>query len=1052
MSEWKEFRENEVYFCLEPLKSLLIYISLLLLSTLAAISVTGQTSYHINTAENLNTAILTTIIRDRNNNMWIGSYNGLFNHECSRIRSFTRVGTGSKSISGGEMHTIFEDRQGFIWIGTTNGLDKINPVTYHIEHYPLRSTDSSSSFVGYIYSVFQDKNDYIWACTDAAMFRLNYTTGQYVTIPVREDKTGMPSIYVSYKSGVSTEKGLWMHTLEGLVFYEYSTGNFYHRYYNPQHNPVFSLNESGRGNQSEIRMDKKNNLWFVSNDKKLIRYNTQTEKLDSFVFDRPPNAWFCCYSISIDHKENVWIGFRHGGLLVFDSEKKSFASIMGSSINSLIKSNYIYSLEEDYRGQMWVSTDNGLDIINLYNTATKRVFLREQPDFVNLNYEMGSPSTDGSDYVYVPFYQYGFFQLNTQTDSISSFQPTTGTTSGTSYIIPFDNKKIWVARGKKLIPFDLGTGKVMATGTESFLPDSISKFKGDLIWHYKSGGDIIFKKNTGTIYYLHADGKLEIMEGYGFKKNICLSPDSGILWYINNDLNLVKRNMATQQTTIIDLQKGLKSINFSFANPRDMVDDGENIWMTSQNGLLRYEQASGKITPYTVQDGLAHSFTFSLCVDKATRLWVGSLGGIDFYDKKKDAFKNIISHPTESYMDAFGGAVMTANGKIYFASGNKLFILDPDKILAQEKNKFDLLVQEIMINGETTNWKEGNVLEDLRHRQNRILLRFGLLDFTHQKNIRYYYYMENLETDWIENITPGEISYNSLPPGKYVFHIKATDLSGNLLTDELRIPVHIHPPFWQTWWFRILSILFIVSVIFWFFRRRIKTIKTKAAIQQQMTELEAKALRAQMNPHFIFNSLNAIQELIVTKNFTEAYQYLSRFSKLLRMVLNNSEKNFIPLSAELEMNRIYLELESLRFKQSFHYELDVDPNIDEETTLVPSLLLQPFLENAIWHGLMHKDGEKRLAISFNEENNHLVCRIEDNGIGRERSAAIKAGKIGASHFESKGMSLSQQRIETLNHQLKENLSIRVEDIKDETGGATGTRIIIEIPKQKTFIN
>lgn len=205
-----------------------------------------------------------------------------------------------------------------------------------------------------------------------------------------------------------------------------------------------------------------------------------------------------------------------------------------------------------------------------------------------------------------------------------------------------------------------------------------------------------------------------------------------------------------------------------------------------------------------------------------------------------------------------------------------------------------------------------------------------------------------------------------------------------------------------------------------------------------------------MNPHFIFNSLNAIQELIVTKNFTESYQYLSSFSKLLRMVLNNSESNFIPLSAEIEMNRHYLQLESLRFKKSFHYEINIDADIDEDTTLVPSLLLQPFLENAIWHGLMPKEGEKILDISFKGEADQLICVIEDNGIGREKASAIKAGKIGANYFESKGMTLSRQRIEMLNQQLKENFSIQIVDLKDSAGLATGTRVIIAVPKKIVF--
>lgn len=560
--------------------------------------------------------MLTSIIRDRNNNMWIGSYNGLFKHEGSRIRSFNNIGTGSKSISGGEMHSVFEDRQGYIWIGTTNGLDKIDPVTYHIEHYPLRSSDTASSFVGYIYSVFQDKEDFIWASTDAAMFRMNYHTGKYITIPERKDKSGMASIHTSYKSGISTDKGLWMHTLNGMVFYEYATRHFYHRYYNPENKAIFKLSETDKpGNQSNLILDKKNNLWFVSYDKILMRYNIKTEQLDTFAFNRPPSAWFCCYSLAVDDKENVWIGFRHGGLLVFNQHTNRFTSITGGTPNSLIKSNYIYSLAVDYQGQMWVSTDNGLDIINLYNSAIRQIYLSAEKDFTNLKYQMGTPSTDGHSIINIPFYKFGFLQVSIGTDSIRPFQLSQDIFAGTTYIIPGKNKMIWAARNKKLIPFDVSKSKIISSSEKPPLPDSISKYPGDVVWHYQSGNDLIFKKNNGVIYYLHANKKVELLEGYGFKKNICISADSGFLWYVNKELNLVKRNLSTHNSQTIHLQKNLKSLNFSFSNPRDIADDGEYIWITSQNGLLRFHQASGKLIPYTVENGLAHSFTFSLCVD-----------------------------------------------------------------------------------------------------------------------------------------------------------------------------------------------------------------------------------------------------------------------------------------------------------------------------------------------------------------------------------------------------------------------------------------------------
>ena len=254
----------------------------------------------------------------------------------------------------------------------------------------------------------------------------------------------------------------------------------------------------------------------------------------------------------------------------------------------------------------------------------------------------------------------------------------------------------------------------------------------------------------------------------------------------------------------------------------------------------------------------------------------------------------------------------------------------------------------------------------------------------------------------------------------------------------------IRPPFWQTWWFRILVISLTGALVVAFFGIRMRTFKAKAAIKQQLAELEAKAIRAQMNPHFIFNSLNAIQESIVTEKVDAAYDYLSRFSKLLRMVLDNSEKNLIPLSSELETIRLYLSLEALRFSQSFSYIIEVDEQVDKDDIYIPSLLLQPFAENAIWHGLINKEGEKKLLLHFDEKNGSLECVIQDNGVGRARATEIKQQKLGAGHFESKGTRLALQRIEILNRERPGSASIETIDLFDDSGNAAGTKVLIRL--------
>jgi len=217
-------------------------------------------------------------------------------------------------------------------------------------------------------------------------------------------------------------------------------------------------------------------------------------------------------------------------------------------------------------------------------------------------------------------------------------------------------------------------------------------------------------------------------------------------------------------------------------------------------------------------------------------------------------------------------------------------------------------------------------------------------------------------------------------------------------------------------------------------------------IGKKVAETRLMALRAQMNPHFIFNSLNSIQECIVNEKIEEAHIYLSQFSKLLRLVIDYSEKSLITLDQEIVFLKLYLGLESLRFGQRFRYEIVVGNGLDEEEVRVPSLLIQPFAENAIWHGLLHKEGERKLLISFNAETDDtLKCIIEDNGIGRERAAEIKSRNLDGVNHESKGMRISQERLDLIRLQTDLDSGIKVEDLKDVAGVDTGTRVTLTLP-------
>jgi len=217
--------------------------------------------------------------------------------------------------------------------------------------------------------------------------------------------------------------------------------------------------------------------------------------------------------------------------------------------------------------------------------------------------------------------------------------------------------------------------------------------------------------------------------------------------------------------------------------------------------------------------------------------------------------------------------------------------------------------------------------------------------------------------------------------------------------------------------------------------------KTIAELQQQKTEVEMQALRAQMNPHFIFNSLNSINRFILKKQSTEATEYLTKFSRLIRMILNSSVNASVSLAEDLEALQLYLELERLRCEEKFSFKIKCDPDLDIDFIQVPPMLLQPFVENAIWHGLMNKEAEGHLSINIQQENSILICTIADDGIGRKRAAELndKSGK-----HKSMGMKITESRIAMM-QKMNKDKSIEIKDLVDADGNAAGTEVVLRIP-------
>jgi hypothetical protein len=345
----------------------------------------------------------------------------------------------------------------------------------------------------------------------------------------------------------------------------------------------------------------------------------------------------------------------------------------------------------------------------------------------------------------------------------------------------------------------------------------------------------------------------------------------------------------------------------------------------------------------------------------------------------------------------------------------------------------------MIINNDKAFYNPGKGIS-LNPRENNLAIHFTLIDFESGDDYTFAYKLNNSDT-WLN---PGEqrtITLTDLPSGKYSLHLKAIAKSG--IEKNKEFDFSIAPPFWKTPWFIILAVLLVTGGIFSLYRFRVTQINKKANIDRLLAKTEMKALHAQMNPHFVFNSLNSIMEMVLNDDKTNASRYLSNYAQLIRLNLDHSQRTFISLRENIDYLSLYLELERIR-TNSFESTIEIADDINPDEILLPPMLIQPFIENAIWYGPPKKNIPMKLDIRFLKDNGQLLCIIEDNGIGIEASQKNRSEKI-FSHTPM-GIANIRQRIQILNEKYKLNCSLVIED-KSKTGSLneSGTKVSLRLP-------
>lgn len=481
-----------------------------------------------------------------------------------------------------------------------------------------------------------------------------------------------------------------------------------------------------------------------------------------------------------------------------------------------------------------------------------------------------------------------------------------------------------------------------------------------------------------------------------------------------------------------------------------LATKGNGIWQCyfDGKGSLQLKQKFG------TEHGLNTNSYLNLQTDEQNNLWAVSYSGISKISFQQTHYyiSNYTANdgfPDMNYQSA--RLIQDSNKTIWIITSDGLSSFQPADL--EQADKKPLIILNALTTRDSTYYSNYITSQSqpliLGYNENELSFHFSGIYFSNPSAVKYYYRLLGDDTTWKDNGNNRFINFEGLSPGNYILQTKA--VVGN--TESRNISVYsfiIKKPFWQTWWFYTICAGMIASAVYIWMKQKEKNIQKaaaeKSAIQKHIAELETKALKSQMNPHFVFNSLNSIAHLIASRQNERGILYLSKFSKLLRIILDESENNFVALKDEIKMLDLYLQIEAMRFGETFSYNIHADDNVEEDDINVPALLLHPLVENAVWHGLLHKQGQRRLIIHFKKVTDDILqCIIKDNGVGIEAAKAMKEKRLNGITQKSKGVQLVKDRLKMLEQQFGKQTFFSMEDIHADHYFISGTMVTIQFP-------
>jgi ligand-binding sensor domain-containing protein len=1011
-------------------KGLLVFSLLVQAGMLKSQELINKVEY-ITTKEGLSSEGANAMLIDSYGVVWIGTNNGLnrlINNDVEVLHEYSKYG----KLAGHSITALFEDSKGNIWVG-----DRLKGISIFVRKTKKWKTIEPEKAKHYeiinreVIEFVEDKKGNVWACF-YPRFVVSFSGVDSIKSIYKFDSKEVHHDLEFFDGACLSEKGniLLSSVYSGIISFSPDTKK-YAAYISNEDSIDLKKNDYGRVIKSYkntgILTAINGNLYFVNKKKnkvkKVLTFPAKQEsKVISVMYNgkilvaQAPYIWeidenlkvtrflkfdkkkatknFKLVDIKKDRMGILWISTQKA-ILKIDPNKQHFTNIKDESLPN----SYIRTLLIDSKHQLWVGSR--------YGTEISRFKLLATPNKTEL----------------VPLKSVLLKLANNTNISVNAFCETKKGALIATY------SGLFLSTGKEtkyLKDLNLSYPQVKQTWALFRLPKSDfllgTRFNG----FYRLSSD--FKKLTPL--------KINISNGYKWNSINSVwhfTKDSeGNTWVLTSFGLYKVRNLSSHS---IELYKEPKLNNYSVWAWAETQDKQK--WVgTIDNGLFCFDSTGKLLKHVTMGNGLPSMVICALMPDRLGNIWASTPSSISKINIKT---KKITNYGYYNGISVSGFNHRTVakdkNGTIFFGSKKGITYFKPKDFLdAPYMEKSYLLVRKI--GAKDISIKQPGEFEQgliLQPHQRNIKFEPVLVNYSNPQKNKYKYLLQGYDKTWtaIEGSAP-VIQYTQLPPGKYYLLIKATNGYGISSANQLRIPIVVVAQFWETLWFKILIIIIGLAIVAYIIYLALNA----SYLQRKLAASEIASLRAQMNPHFFFNALNSIQDFIYHQDKKQATEYMSSFAKLLRIILNNSSKKFISLSEEVSFLELYLNLEALRFEGKLHPVIKVENGIDREGMRVPSMLLQPLVENAIKHGLTPKEDNLMLEIDFSVHKNRLKCIIKDNGVGRKKDKENKDGHI------SKGLSIVEERLLLINKVYKKGYSINIIDLKTQNGRAVGTEVII----------